>query len=214
MMSHKRYYNRHNMAERVCHWLVAACFLLLAITGLGLYDKAFLRYFDVLGGGSRAIEFHKITGVVFFVSSVILCLQHLKDILRFDADDVAWLKCLGGYLSRDHSGPPMDKFNTGQKLFGIYMFFGTLGLAVTGFIIWSPLVAPRELVRWGLLVHSLLFVSTSVFMVIHVYLGTLGNPGTIEGILYGQVSEVWAKKHAPKWLKKMEERRRTPSREA
>ena len=203
-----RYYERYNTWERVCHWLVAACFLLLVITGLGLYDKVFLRYFDVLGGGSKALLFHKITGVIFLVASLTLSFQHWRETLRFDADDIAWIRCLGGYLSKGHSSPPMGKFNTGQKIFGIYMVLGTIGLGLTGFVIWNPLTLPREMVRWCLLLHSLYFIFMTVFVMIHVYLGTVGNPGTVDGILYGEVSEVWAKRHAPKWLAKVEAERR------
>jgi len=203
-MLFRRYYERYNTAERVCHWLVAVSFFLLVITGLGLFDKAFLRYFDVLGGGSKALAFHKAIGVIFLVSSVILFLKHWRETTHFDADDAGWLKCMGGYLSKDRDTPPMGKFNTGQKIFGNFVFFGTLGLGITGLIAWDPLLLNREIVRWCMFFHSLLFVMMTVFVVIHIYLGTMGNPGTMEGILYGQVSEVWAMKHAPKWLAEQE----------
>lgn len=203
----ERYYERYNTWERVCHWLVAGCFLILVITGIGLYDKAFLRYFDVLGGGSKALLIHKITGVVFFFASLTLSLQHWRDTLDFSSDDIRWIKCLGGYLSKGHASPPMGKFNTGQKLFGMYMLLGTIGLGMTGLVIWYPFAFPRMVVQWSLLFHSLYFVFMTVFVVIHVYLGTVGNPGTIDGILYGEVSGVWAKRHAPKWLAKIEARR-------
>jgi hypothetical protein len=32
---------------------------------------------------------------------------------------------------------------------------------------------------------------------------TIGNPGTLEGMLYGNVRRIWARTHHPKWYKKV-----------
>jgi len=95
------------------------------------------------------------------------------------------------------------KFNAGQKIFGIFMGVATLLLGVTGVINWIPLSFPRAVVQLSLLVHGLLFIAFVMLMVVHVYLTTIGNPGTLEGMLYGNVRKIWARRHHPKWYKEI-----------
>lgn len=199
----RRYVQRYTPFERLCHWVVAISFFILVFSGLGLFDKSFVNIMLLMGGGEKAILLHKIAGVFFAVSSVSLSLLHAKDSFHFDQDDLAWLKVAGGYLQRGGKSPPMGKYNTGQKLFDICSLFSTLGLAATGWVIWHPLSFPRALVQVCLLGHSLLFVLMASAMVVHVYLGTVGNPGTLPGMLWGEVTVSWAKKHAPKWLARL-----------
>ena len=42
-----------------------------------------------------------------------------------------------------------------------------------------------------------------MLMIVHVYLTTIGNPGTLEGMLYGNVRRIWARTHHPKWYKEV-----------
>jgi len=199
----RNYVQRYRPFERLCHWVVAIAFSILVFSGLGLFDKSFVNFLGLMGGGEQAILIHKIAGVVFAISSVSLSLLHARDSFQFDRDDLAWLKVAGGYLHRGGKSPPMGKYNTGQKLFDICSLFSTLGLAATGWVIWNPLSFPRWLVQVCLAGHSLLFVVMASAIVVHVYLGTVGNPGTLPGMLWGEVSVAWARKHAPKWLAKV-----------
>ncbi len=198
-----RYVKRYGPFDRVCHWTLAVSFIVLVLTGLGLYDRTFGTLMDLMGGGVAAIRTHKIAGVIFVLSSVVMSLMHLKDSLTFDSDDAKWLQVLGGYLSRDAEEPPMGKYNTGQKLFDLFSLAATIGLAVTGWVLWDPAAFGLGALRTSLALHSLLFALMVAGVVVHIYLGTVGNPGTLPGMLYGEVSEAWAKKHSPKWLAKL-----------
>ena len=199
----KNYVKRYTPFDRLCHWTVAISFSILVFSGLGLFDKSFVNFLALMGGGAQAILIHKVAGIFFLVSSVTLSLMHAKDSFQFDKDDLGWLKVGGGYLTRGGKAPPMGKYNTGQKLFDIASLFSTLGLAATGWVIWYPLSYSRGLVQFCLVAHSLLFVFMSSAIVVHIYLGTVGNPGTMPGMLWGEVTVAWAKKHSPKWLAKM-----------
>jgi formate dehydrogenase subunit gamma len=198
-----KYVERFNTAERVLHWFVAASFFTLLLSGLGLYARLFHNYFDLFGGGEGAILAHKYAGAVFFVSSLFLFFNHAKEMFTFDEDDRKWLRSLGGYLSKKPNHINSGKFNAGQKLFGIFMGIATLLLGITGVINWIPLSFPRALVQFSLLLHGLLFVWFVMLMVVHVYLTTIGNPGTLDGMLYGNVRRIWARKHHPKWYKEV-----------
>jgi len=199
-----RYVGRFNTPERVLHWFVAASFFTLLLSGLGLYSRLFHNVFTFFGGGEGAILVHKYAGLIFFFSSLLLFANHAKDVCSFDDADREWFRVLGGYLSKDPDHIDSGKFNAGQKVFGIFMGIATLLLGITGVINWWPQSFPRAIVQLSLLLHGLLFVIFVMLMVVHVYLTTVGNPGTLEGMLYGNVRKIWAKRHHPKWYKEIE----------
>lgn len=196
-----RYVERFSTRERVLHWFVTVAFVTLLLSGLGLYSRLFTGYFNFFGGGGNAILFHKIAGVLFFFSSLLLFFSHRKEVTTFDADDREWLAKRGGYLSRSDEHIDCGKFNAGQKIFGIFVGATTLVLGISGVIIWSPATFPRAVVQFSLFAHGLSFVLTVMFVVVHVYLATIGNPGTLDGMLYGHVRKLWARKHHPKWYR-------------
>ncbi len=197
------YIDRFNAADRILHWAVAISFFLLVLSGLGLFAHTFFDYFDLFGGPQQGIFVHKWSGVVFLACSVLLFLRHVGETCSFDEDDRKWIAKLGGYLSRKEQEIPQGKFNAGQKLFGIFAIIAALIMGATGFIIWDPTAFSRELTKFSLMLHGLFFTLFMVGMVVHVYLATIGNPGTLEGMLYGQVRKRWAKKHASKWYRKV-----------
>jgi len=197
------YIERFSTSERVLHWIVTASFFTLLLTGLGLYSTLFNGYFTLFGGGQKAIMIHKISGILFFLSSLYMFFNHQKDLSSFDQDDKRWVAERGGYLSRDASHFNIGKYNPGQKLFAIFIAAATLVLGVTGVFIWAPTMFPRWIVQLSLMLHGLMFVGSIMFVVVHVYLATIGNPGTIESMLYGNVRKPWAKKHHPKWYREV-----------
>lgn len=196
-----KYIERFSAKERVLHWFVTATFFTLLLSGLGLYSRLFNGYFNFFGGGQNAILFHKIAGVLFFFSSLLLFLDHQKDVTTFDDDDREWFNKQGGYLSKEETHFNIGKYNPGQKLFAIFIGAATAILGVTGVFIWLPELFPRLIVQVSLMMHGLMFVGSMMFVVVHVYLATIGNPGTIGAMLYGTVRKPWAKHHHPKWYK-------------
>lgn len=195
------YIERFSTSERVLHWIVTCTFFTLLLSGLGLFSRLFHGYFAMFGGGQNAILIHKIAGTVFFFGSLYMFLNYKKDVSTIDEDDKRWIEKRGGYLSRDASHFNIGKYNPGQKLFAIFIAAGTLVLGVTGIFIWMPAAFPRWIVQLSLMTHGLMFVGAVMFVVVHVYLATIGNPGTLESMLYGDVRRLWAKKHHPKWYK-------------
>ena len=199
-----KYVERFDTKERILHWFVAASFFTLLLSGLGLYSRLFHGYFDLFGGGQGAILVHKWAGIVFFVASLLLFANHVKDMSAFDDDDRAWFRALGGYLSKDPEHLNSGKFNAGQKLFGLFMGGATVVLGITGVINWIPESFPALIVQISLLLHGLFFILFIMMVVVHAYLTTVGNPGTLESMIYGNVRRIWARKHHPKWYKEIE----------
>ena len=203
-----KYIERFNTYERVLHWFVTVTFFTLLLSGLGLYSRLFTGYFNLFGGGANAIFVHKIAGVLFFFSSLMLFMHNRSSTTEFNEDDRTWMRSMGGYLSRDAVHLSVGKFNAGQKMFAVFIGIATAILGITGVFIWAPTMFPRVIVQVSLLMHGLMFICSIMFVVVHVYLATIGNPGTIEAMLYGNVSRLWAKKHHPRWFKEVTDEKR------
>ncbi len=199
------YVDRFTTADRVLHWTVVVSFFTLVFSALGLYAHTFFDYFHFFGGPQQGILFHKWAAIIFLLSSVLLFFRHAREVTRFDADDRRWFSAMGGYLSRKNGDIPQGKFNAGQKAFGIFSFVGTLIMAATGMVIWDPTAFGRGITRFSLMTHGLFFTLFMMGIIVHVYLATIGNPGTMEGMLYGRVRRLWAKKHASKWYEQAAE---------
>ena len=194
-----KYIERFSTKERVLHWFVTLTFFSLLLSGLGLYSRLFTGYFNLFGNGSNAIAVHKLAGILFFISSILLFLHNRTRVTDFNEDDKEWVRSYGGYLTQEEVHLKVGKFNAGQKMFAVFIGGATAILGVTGVFIWMPALFPRWIVQVSLMMHGLMFVGSIMFVVIHVYLATIGNPGTLEAMLWGRVSRAWAKHHHPKW---------------
>ncbi len=192
---------RFSTSERVLHWVVTLSFFTLVLTGLGLFSPMFRGFFLLFGGGQNAILIHKTAGVIFFFASIRMYLLNREEISTLTENDWSWIRKKGCYLSKEDCQFNLGKFNPGQKLFALSIAAATLVLGVTGIFIWAPTLFPRIIVQLSLMLHGLMFVCSIMFAVVHVYLATLGNPGTLESMLWGSVTRPWAKHHHARWYK-------------
>ena len=192
---------RFSTKERVLHWGVTLSFFTLVLTGLGLFSPMFRGFFALFGGGQNAIFIHKFAGVIFFFASMKLYFQNRKEISNLTENDWNWIRKKGCYLSKEDCKFNMDKYNPGQKLFALTIAAATVVLGVTGIFIWAPTMFPRFIVQISLMLHGLMFVCAIMFSIVHIYLATIGNPGTVESMLWGSVTRTWAKHHHARWYK-------------
>lgn len=203
-MSNKDLIQASTPFERVIHWILAISCLILVISGLGFmfHDLSFISRFF---GGLYAMKIvHNYIGIIFGISLLFSLFIWFKDAAKFDADDIQWIKVGGGYLIKDVEVPEIGRFNAGQKLFFVcVIIFGAL-MFISGLIIWFSLSFPKGLVRLSYVVHALGLLVLGPFIVVHIYLGTIGCPGGLQGMTYGLVERIWAKKHHPKWLREVE----------
>ena len=160
-----------------------------------------------MGGLYGLKEVHEITGLVFGVALVLAIIMWWKEAGVFVfPEDLDWFKTAGGYLWHVDKVAETGKYNPGQKMFFLTIaLFGVLML-FTGFFMWFPAFFPfgMELLRWTYLLHALGFFVIFAFFFVHLYLGTIGNPGTVQAMITGWVTRNWLKKQHPGWLKEME----------
>ena len=192
---------KSSAAEIVNHWVLALSCILLIVTGYGFLFK--LQAIGGIFGGFNAMKaVHNWTGIVFTASLLASMTHYLRDALSYDADDWRWVKVGGGYLSHKVTVPPMGKYNPGQKAYYLAILLAGVAIAVSGLAIWL-VQGDRTLTQASHLVHNLAFSLYIVAVPVHIYLGTLANPGTFRIMVYGTVPVDWARKKYPKWMKEM-----------
>lgn len=191
--------------ERVCHWTMAVSCILLTVSGFGFVFK--IEAIGAAFGGFNSMKnIHNWVGIVFIVSLILSSVNWIKYAVRFDADDVGWMMVAGGYLSHKVKVPPVGKLNTGQKMSYLGVLLSGIALTVSGIIIWF-FPNNKTWVLLSFFVHNLCFVFICIFIPIHLYLGTIGNPGTLQIMISGKMPYWMAKKKHPKWIAELEQGR-------
>jgi formate dehydrogenase subunit gamma len=192
--------------ERVVHWCVALSCLLLCLTGMGMMFHSLNGIGTMVGGMGNLKTIHNFGGIFFAISLVFTIWMWWKEAGLFSfPEDWQWIVAGGGYLWHVENMPEVGKYNPGQKMFFLVVaLFGAV-MVVSGLIIWFPFSFAVSLVRMMYVLHALGFVIIFAFFFIHLYLVTVGAPGSAPAMFTGWVTKAWVKKQHPKWLKEMEE---------
>jgi formate dehydrogenase subunit gamma len=189
--------------ERFSHWLTAASFVILGISGLNItFGKLILLPLigpDAFSAFSQVAKYaHDFTSFPFVLGLVLIVVIFIKDNVP-DGVDIEWFKQGGGFIKSKHA--PARRFNAGEKL----VFWGALGagsaVAVSGYLLLFPFyftdVAGMQI---ALVVHSIIAILFVALILAHIYIGTLGMEGAFEAMWTGEVDFNWAKEHHDLWL--------------
>lgn len=197
---------RYNKSERLNHWFVAICFILLAISGLGFFYPSFFWLTHIFGTPQVARIMHPIIGVLMFVGFFIQFFRYVR--LNFmDKEDVKWLKGIFKVM-QNHEVGDVGKYNAGQKIMFWLMTSCMVLLILSGMIAWRPYFAPHfpiPVIRLALFVHSAAASLLIIGIIVHVY-AALWIKGTIRAMGEGVVTQAWAKKHHPRWYRSVMEK--------
>ena len=196
---------RFSAFERLVHWMTAACFILLAISGLNItFGRPLLLPLigpDAFTAWSQWAKYaHNYLSFPFTLGVFTIFLMWIAWNIP-NRVDVEWLKRGGGIVGHDH--PPADRFNAGQKMIYWIVVLGGTAIAVSGYILMLPFygtnIADMQVAQIVHGVAALLFVAV---MLAHIYIGTIGMQGAFEGMWDGTVDVNWAKEHHHVWLEK------------
>ncbi|MDP2410690.1 MAG: formate dehydrogenase subunit gamma [Pseudolabrys sp.] len=194
---------RFNAFERFVHWMTAACFIILAISGLNItFGKSLLLPLmgpEAFTGWSQWLKYaHNYLSFPFTIGVVLICLIWIAGNVP-NKTDVEWLKRGGGIIGDDH--PPAYRFNAGQKMIYWIVVIGGAAVAITGYLLMFPFygtgVAGMQL---SSTIHAIVGVLFVAAMLGHIYIGTIGMEGAFEAMGTGTVDENWAKQHHRLWL--------------
>ena len=191
--------------ERVVHWCLALSCLLLCVTGMGMMYPSLNGLGTLFGGMVNLKSIHNYTGIFFGVSLFFAIVMWWKEAGLFSfPEDIEWLKAAGGYLWHVDNVAEVGKYNPGQKMFFLTVAFFGAAMVASGLLIWFPEGYSVELLRLMYVLHALGYVMIFAFFFIHLYLVTIGAPGSAPAMFTGWVTKAWVKKQHPKWLKEME----------
>jgi len=200
-----RLMKRFSSVERFSHWLMAFSFVALAITGIFiLWCKFFML--PIIGGSAYGVlllvmkNIHNFTGPLFTASIVLFFVLFAKDNLP-NKNDLIWLASFGGLLSGKHI--PSHRFNAGEK----FWFWGgvtVLGLVVSGSGWVLDMIVPgldywRGTMQLANIIHAVAAILMTVMAMGHIYIGSIGMQGALQGMRTGYVDEAWGKEHHELW---------------
>ena len=104
---------RYSAPERINHWVVAVCFVLLAISGLAFFYPAFFWLTGVFGTPQLARIVHPFVGVVMFLAFARQFFRYWHHNL-ITPEDVKWMKSVKEVMKGNEVGD-IGKYNGGQK---------------------------------------------------------------------------------------------------
>jgi formate dehydrogenase subunit gamma len=196
---------RFDGVQRAAHWANALLFGILMLTALPLY---FPSLSDVVGRRELVATIHVWSGVVLPVPILISVLgpwgrrmrRDLRRINLWSADEVKWLRSLGRNAPR-----VLDKFNPGQKLNAIFVGGCIVVMLATGIILKWFRFFPVSWRTGATFVHDVLAFAIFAVVIGHI-LFALTHRDSLRSMIKGWVSEAWAARNAPGWLREVKAR--------
>src|ERR1700745_2903979 len=115
------------------------------------------------------------------------------------------MKRMRDYVTRRDSIEPPDVgfFNAGQKAMFWEIVAGSIAYVITGVIMWFPEIFGSWPVAISYVIHDISALIMLAGIFVHIYLSTIGEPGTMQAMTRGTVSEAWAWTHHPAWYQEM-----------
>ncbi|HUL56699.1 MAG TPA: formate dehydrogenase subunit gamma [Usitatibacter sp.] len=204
-----QFIERYASGLRITHWLLAACFLLAALSGLALFHPAMAWLVALFGGGPWTRILHPFFGIAMVAVFAYLALRLVSEnFLR--EHDYEWLRHGRDVFANRHGSlPEQGKYNAGQKVLYWLLVLLMLTLLVTGFLFWRPWFAPYfpiTLVRLGTLVHSAAAAILIIVVIGHIYMA-IWTVGSIRAMVQGYVTARWAKYHHALWYREVTKER-------
>jgi formate dehydrogenase subunit gamma len=194
---------RFKAFERFSHWLTAASFVILGLTGLNItFGKILLLPLigpDAFSNVSQVAKYvHNFTSFSFVAGLVLIIVIFFKDNIP-EKVDLEWLKQGGGFIKNKHA--PAGRFNPGEKAVYWLSLVAGVVVSVSGFVLLFPFygtnIADMQIAQ---AVHAIVAVLFVALILGHIYIGTLGMEGAFEAMGTGEVDLNWAKEHHDVWL--------------
>jgi formate dehydrogenase subunit gamma len=194
---------RFSSFERFSHWLTAASFVVLGLTGLNItFGKIVLLPVigpEAFSSMSEAAKYvHNYVSAAFVIGLVLIVALWIKDNLPQKAD-IDWIKQGGGFIKSKHA--PSGRFNAGEKLVFWFALGAGAAVIISGCLLIFPFyvtdIAGMQIAQ---VVHAVIAVLFIAVIIAHIYIGTLGMEGAFEAMATGEVDLNWAKEHHDLWL--------------
>ena len=160
------------------------------------------------------MHIHVVAGVILTMDAIAFFLMAFDRVVLFvkrtftiSINDFKWFMVLGGYpqkilLGKKIPVPPMGKYNSGQKLFGVCVLIGGTVLIFSGWILWAfPHLMPRQTVHMMGMLHIFFALILTLFLFVHLFLGIYMFDDFKSMIIHGKIPYDEAKEMSPLWVK-------------
>ena len=207
---HIRWIPKYTFLERLGHWIHAATYIPLAITGFMIFSPGFKGLTQGALGENLRVA-HRILAVLFAITPILYTILQPRRLLLntrenfdFGRDDIGWLKAAVPYylLGRHVEMPPQPRFNTGERLNAAAIMLGTLVFGITGVLMWfGKGYIPAWLFMASVIAHDLAMIVTVCMFIVHLFLA-VAHPLMRQAMIsmrFGVVSESYAREHHAKW---------------
>ena len=183
----------HPLPIRIWHWVNAVAFIILIVTGAQVRFGNVLHLFSF----ETAVKIHSWTGFILVANYFIWLVYYLitRNIkiyipplhhpVEFAKKAIRQAKFYGfGIMVGDHNphhSTPDHKFNPMQQVSYLMIMVLLIPLQlITGLLLWDPkLFSPVINLVGGIqvidILHVLLWIFFSAFIIVHFYLATLGH---------------------------------------
>lgn len=205
---------RWSVLSRALHWTLATLFIILALTGLNiLYGKFVFKpvfgdaFWAAMISGTKFL--HNYIGPFFGLLLIFVLLRFLKH-NWIKAHDIEWFKQGGGMVGDKH--PDAGFANGGEKAW--FWLLATAGMVVfvSGLVLDFPnFDQSRDTMQWANIIHAVGALALTAVSFGHIYIGTLGTEGALEGMTTGYVDESWAKQHHNLWYEEVKDQAEAPA---
>jgi formate dehydrogenase subunit gamma len=199
---------RFTRTERAAHWLVAAAFAAILLSGTQMphHWDADQPVVDVHVGGAALL----VAGMALLLwrADRAALVRTGVQLATTEPGDRDWLRGVPDRLRSGAPEPPVGRFNAGQKLNAALSALGLAVLYATGLAL---LLVGRGLPQGPL--HTLTTVALVGLLSGHVFMAVL-NPGTrhaLRGMTLGEVDRGWAEHHHPLWVAELDREHRGPT---
>jgi formate dehydrogenase subunit gamma len=205
---------RFKAFERFSHWLTAASFVVLGLTGLNItFGKIVLLPIvgpELFSEISQIAKYlHNFSSFAFVAGLILIAVIFFRDNLPARVD-LEWIKQGGGFIKSRHA--PAGRFNPGEKMVYWLSILAGVAVSASGFILLFPFygtdIADMQLAQVAHAVIAVLFIA---LILAHIYIGTLGMEGAFEAMGTGEVDLNWAREHHDRWLAEQLKEGRRPT---
>ena len=193
---------RFTPIERFAHWLTAASFVLLGLTGLNItFGKLVLLPIitpEAFSAFAQVCKYvHNFVSFAFVIGLATIVTLWFKDNIPSRVD-LQWLQQGGGFIKGKHAHA--GRFNAGEKAVYWSALLGGLAVIASGYVLLFPFywtnIAGMQLAQ---IVHAIVALLFIALILGHIYIGTLGTEGAFEAMGTGEVDLNWAKEHHDLW---------------
>ena len=195
---------RFDRVERIVHWANATLFAIVGSTAAILYLPPLSAQ---VGRRELVVTIHVYAGLLLPLPLLLGILgprygwrlrADLRRLNRWIPEDRTWLRRHGWHQERI-VGLKQGKFNAGQKLNAAFTGGAILLMLATGSVMHWFKPFPLEWRTGATFVHD--WIAIALFFTISGHmLFAFADRDSLGSMLTGDISQSWAKRHAPRWL--------------